>query len=164
MLCSTDWQVCKSDNAEAKSAQSGLRRLPEHYWMPYPIPITWPIRRRSTLAPCPLQPPHKVNLASPDKTILVNLLKNACGVAVVQQYKELAKFNVHMLTHPPEEEEEGGGGKQAAEGAAAAAGGADGGAAAAGGEGGGGQEGEQQEEQQEQQQQEEQPAQAGAGA
>lgn len=54
-----------------------------------------------------IKEPHKVNLSSPQKTILVNLLKNACGVAVVEEYKQLSKFNIRVLTTPPEDEREG---------------------------------------------------------
>ncbi|KAL4534850.1 hypothetical protein Ndes2526A_g05720 [Nannochloris sp. 'desiccata'] len=41
--------------------------------------------------------PHKVNLNNPSKTILVNVLKNTCGLAVVDNYKELSKFNIRAL-------------------------------------------------------------------
>ena len=38
--------------------------------------------------PCSLpQAPHKVNLNAPQKTILVNLVKGTCGVAVVQRFR-----------------------------------------------------------------------------
>ncbi len=113
---------------------------------------------------CPkfrLQAPHKVNLNNPEKTILVNLLKNACGVAVVEQFRQLSKFNIRVLTTPPEEDKEGEEGKKAAEASAKDGGkgseaeeGTDAVAGAAG-KGGGGATGEGK--QQEQEQVEEQP-------
>lgn len=39
--------------------------------------------------PPPGQAPHKVNLGSPQKTILVSVLKSTCGVAVVDRFREL---------------------------------------------------------------------------
>jgi tRNA acetyltransferase TAN1 len=42
-------------------------------------------------------PPHKVNLNTPQKSILVNILKNTCGIAVVEDYKGLSKFNIKAL-------------------------------------------------------------------
>jgi hypothetical protein len=41
--------------------------------------------------------PHKVNLSKPQRTIVVNVLKNTCGLAVVDDYKELCKFNIRVL-------------------------------------------------------------------
>ena len=72
--------------------------------------------------PCPParpQPPHKVNLTAPAKTIVVSLLRNTAAVSVLERYFELRRYNLKTLTTPPEEEEEGteGGGKQAKEGA-----------------------------------------------
>lgn len=37
----------------------------------------------------PWQAPHKVNLGSPQKTILVSITRATCGVAVVDRFKEL---------------------------------------------------------------------------
>jgi len=51
--------------------------------------------------------PHKVNLKQPDKTILVQLIRNVCAVAVAPQYKELCKYNVRVAAEPEEEAEEG---------------------------------------------------------
>lgn len=53
----------------------------------------------------------QVNLKAPTKTVLVQLIRNGCAVAVVPSYKELAKYNVRKLA---EVEEEGQGGKAAA--------------------------------------------------
>ncbi|KAL6009984.1 hypothetical protein ACLOJK_000415 [Asimina triloba] len=43
-------------------------------------------------------PPHKVDLSSPDKTIIVQVAKTICMVGVVEKYKELSKFNLRQLT------------------------------------------------------------------
>ncbi|GAX79999.1 hypothetical protein CEUSTIGMA_g7439.t1 [Chlamydomonas eustigma] len=48
-------------------------------------------------------PPHKVDLGSPQKTVLVQLTRNACGLGVVTHYKELAKYNIRKLTEVAEE-------------------------------------------------------------
>ena len=42
-------------------------------------------------------PPNKVNLTNPEKTILVNVMKDSCGVSVAKNYRELAKFNLTAL-------------------------------------------------------------------
>ncbi|PSC72640.1 THUMP domain-containing family [Micractinium conductrix] len=49
--------------------------------------------------------PHKVNLNAPQKTILVNLVKGTCGVAVVQRFRELFRYNIRTLAQPEEERE-----------------------------------------------------------
>ncbi|KAL4852951.1 THUMP domain-containing protein 1 [Chlorella vulgaris] len=49
--------------------------------------------------------PHKVNLGAPQKTILVNLVKAVCGVAVVDRFKELCRYNVRTLALSEEERE-----------------------------------------------------------
>jgi hypothetical protein len=41
-------------------------------------------------------PPHKVHLGRPDRTILVQLVRNVCAVAVAPRYKELCKYNVQV--------------------------------------------------------------------
>ncbi len=56
------------------------------------------------------QPPHKVNLKAPSKTILVQLVRGMCACSVVERFKELSRFNVVKVAEPPEE-------KAAAEGA-----------------------------------------------
>ena len=43
------------------------------------------------------QPPYKVSLSEPQKTIMVNVAKGSCGVAVVEDFKKLAKFNLRLL-------------------------------------------------------------------
>ena len=142
-----------------------------------------PLHRRPSWPPRPAaaqQAPHKVDLGAPQKTILVNLLKSACGVAVVEQYRELQKFNIHMLTMTPEEREaaaeKAGGGKQQQarqpEPEAGAAGEAGGAAGPEGGGGGGGegeaagaeQQGQQQQEAEQTQEQEQQAEEQGGGA
>ena len=35
-----------------------------------------------------------MNLGAPQKTVLVNIVKATLGVAVVQQFKELCRFNI----------------------------------------------------------------------
>lgn len=49
-------------------------------------------------------PPHKVNLSNPSKTVLVQLTRNGCGMAVVEGYKQYAKFNIKKLAEVGEEE------------------------------------------------------------
>lgn len=44
--------------------------------------------------------PHKVDLNSPDKNIVVQIVKTMCLIGVIEKYKELAKFNVRQLTSP----------------------------------------------------------------
>lgn len=61
------------------------------------------------------QPPHKVNLSAQRKTIIVNVVKGTCGVAVVEEWRELGKFNIVTLTTPPEEQGKAGGEAAAAE-------------------------------------------------
>ncbi|CAL4987396.1 unnamed protein product [Urochloa decumbens] len=43
-------------------------------------------------------PPHKVDLKTPDKTIIVQIAKTICMIGVVERYKELSKFNLRQLT------------------------------------------------------------------
>ncbi|GIL89684.1 hypothetical protein Vretifemale_17458 [Volvox reticuliferus] len=42
-------------------------------------------------------PPHKVNLTSPSASVLVQLIRNGCAMAVVPGYRELARFNLRRL-------------------------------------------------------------------
>ncbi|KAK9810664.1 hypothetical protein WJX73_008554 [Symbiochloris irregularis] len=49
------------------------------------------------------QPPHKVNLDNPDKTIIVQLIKSNCAMSIVGQYKQLGKFNLRELSLKDEE-------------------------------------------------------------
>ncbi|EFN58455.1 hypothetical protein CHLNCDRAFT_140447 [Chlorella variabilis] len=49
--------------------------------------------------------PHKVNLGAPHKAILVNVVKGVCGVAVVERFKELCRYNIRTLALPEEERE-----------------------------------------------------------
>ncbi|KAL4426982.1 hypothetical protein ABPG77_009543 [Micractinium sp. CCAP 211/92] len=49
--------------------------------------------------------PHKVNLGAPQKTILVSITKATCGVAVVDRFKELFRYNIATLSLPEEERE-----------------------------------------------------------
>ena len=69
-------------------------------------------------------PPYKVNLDKPDKTILVQLVRNVCAVSVVEQYKELCKFNVRKAVESEEEkqqqQQEGGDGEEGGKAGAAA--------------------------------------------
>ena len=43
------------------------------------------------------QPPHKVNLTNPTKTIMVNIVKSTCGVSVVDNFRELGRYNLRAL-------------------------------------------------------------------
>lgn len=40
------------------------------------------------------QPPYKVDLNHPEKTVLVNVVKGTCGASVVRGYRELQKYNL----------------------------------------------------------------------
>jgi len=51
-------------------------------------------------SPLHLQKPHSVNLGAPQKTVLVNVLKSTLGVAVVEQFKELCRFNIRRWAGP----------------------------------------------------------------
>ncbi|WIA13255.1 hypothetical protein OEZ85_006843 [Tetradesmus obliquus] len=44
-----------------------------------------------------VQAPHKVNLRTPQKTIIVQLVRTVCCICVVPSYKELSRFNVRKL-------------------------------------------------------------------
>lgn len=43
------------------------------------------------------QPPHKVNLNTPQKTIVVQLVRNVCAVGVAEGYRDLLKMNLRKL-------------------------------------------------------------------
>lgn len=49
------------------------------------------------------QPPHKVNLGQPDRTIIVQLIKGFCAMSVVSDFKELGRFNVRELSMTDED-------------------------------------------------------------
>lgn len=51
------------------------------------------------------KPPHKVALEKPQKTVLLQLIKGVCGVAVVPRYKELCRLNMHKAAEESEEAE-----------------------------------------------------------
>jgi tRNA acetyltransferase TAN1 len=76
------------------------------------------------------QPPYKVSLSNPTRTILVQAVRNVAALSVVTSFKQLAKFNLRRLAEGEEDEAaEGAGDKAAAadgEQAAAAAAAADG--------------------------------------
>lgn len=40
------------------------------------------------------QPPYKVDLNNPEKTVLVNVIKGTCGASVVRDYRALQKYNL----------------------------------------------------------------------
>ena len=44
-----------------------------------------------------VQPPHKVNLTTPSKSILVQLLKSSCALAVADGYRAYSKYNIKEL-------------------------------------------------------------------
>eukprot|EP01024_Parvocaulis_polyphysoides_P020931 TRINITY_DN1987_c0_g1_i1.p1 TRINITY_DN1987_c0_g1~~TRINITY_DN1987_c0_g1_i1.p1 ORF type:complete len:317 (+),score=53.72 TRINITY_DN1987_c0_g1_i1:34-984(+) len=46
------------------------------------------------LVPCP---PYKVDLNNPDITILVQIVKNSCGVSVVRNWKKFMKYNLREI-------------------------------------------------------------------
>ncbi|XP_051120721.1 uncharacterized protein LOC127244292 [Andrographis paniculata] len=41
---------------------------------------------------------HKVDLAKPDLTIMVQIVKTVCLIGVVEKYKELSKYNLRQVT------------------------------------------------------------------
>ncbi len=45
-----------------------------------------------------VQPPHKVNLTSPEKTVIVQLLKSSAALSVAPKHKELMRFNLKELS------------------------------------------------------------------
>lgn len=53
--------------------------------------------------------PHKVNLGAPQLTILVNLVKSTCAVAVIPQFRELMRLNLRMLAGELDEDSKKGG-------------------------------------------------------
>jgi len=63
------------------------------------------------------QPPYKVSLTMPSRTILVQVVRNVAAISVVSSFKQLAKYNLRRLV----EEEEQEGAKQDAAAAAPAA-------------------------------------------
>lgn len=52
-----------------------------------------------------MQPPHKADLTSPDLTILVQIVKDACAIAVASRYRDLAKYNLRELCNPDTSEQ-----------------------------------------------------------
>ncbi|XP_024370617.1 uncharacterized protein [Physcomitrium patens] len=44
--------------------------------------------------------PHSVDLRNPQKTILLQIVKTTCALGIVREFKELAKYNLRMLTNP----------------------------------------------------------------
>lgn len=52
---------------------------------------------------CPLQPPYKVDLEKPDKTLIVQLIKSCAAVSVVSNYWQLQKYNIRELCMSDEE-------------------------------------------------------------
>ena len=53
------------------------------------------------------QPPYKVNLNAPDRSVLVNICKGSCGVSVGEDFRELSKYNLKALVGEKEDEAEG---------------------------------------------------------
>lgn len=49
------------------------------------------------------QPPHKANLNTPKKSILVQLFKSMCCLAVVDDFRALSRFNLRELCAVEEE-------------------------------------------------------------
>ena len=50
-----------------------------------------------------LQPPYKVDLKKPEKTLIVQLIKSVAAVSVVSNYWQLQKFNIRELCMSDEE-------------------------------------------------------------
>lgn len=51
-----------------------------------------------------VQPPHKVNLTTPEKTVIVQLLKSSAALSVVAKHRELMRFNLKELSTTDEEQ------------------------------------------------------------
>ncbi len=51
-----------------------------------------------------MQPPHKVNLTTPEKTVIVQLLKSSAALSVVAKHRELMRFNLKELSTTDEEQ------------------------------------------------------------
>eukprot|EP00898_Chlorokybus_atmophyticus_P005835 jgi/Chlat1/6252/Chrsp44S05855 len=49
--------------------------------------------------------PHKVDLENPERCILVQVVKTTCALSILEEYKELAKYNMRVLAEPPKEEQ-----------------------------------------------------------
>ena len=47
---------------------------------------------------CVIQPPHKVDLSNPKKTVLVEVMKATAAISVVDDYKSLGKLNFRELS------------------------------------------------------------------
>lgn len=52
---------------------------------------------------CSAQPPYKVDLEKPDKTLIVQLIKSCAAVSVVSNYWQLQKYNIRELCMSDEE-------------------------------------------------------------
>lgn len=55
------------------------------------------------------QPPYKVDLNNPEKTVIVNVIKGSCGASVVRNYRAMQKYNLVecvAVASAREEEEE----------------------------------------------------------
>lgn len=83
-----------------------------------------------------VDPPHKVNLSTPDITFMVQVLKSVACVGGMPRYNQLGKYNIRSIINPPEKAPPGT--KPAPKPATIAAGGAPGPAAPAAGDQGGG--------------------------
>lgn len=53
-----------------------------------------------------MQPPHKVDLGKPQKTILAQVVKSAIAIGVVDDYNGLGKLNLRELSSIVDEDEE----------------------------------------------------------
>lgn len=52
------------------------------------------------------RPPHTVKLKGASKTISVQVVRNACGISILDDYHELARYNVKEVVKEKEENEE----------------------------------------------------------
>lgn len=51
------------------------------------------------------QPPYKVDLNNPEKTILINVIKGTCGASVIRDYRALQKYNLLECVAKDQEED-----------------------------------------------------------
>lgn len=59
-------------------------------------------------------PPHRVDLKAPEKTLVVQLVRNVCALGVVSEFRRLARMNLRKLAEDEGEETANGSGPQSA--------------------------------------------------
>ena len=89
-----------------------MRLRHERQWLPpcsrcterrLPITLKSPTGKVTAPFATTLQPPYKVDLTRPEKTLIVQLIKSCAAVSVVSGYWQLQKFNIRELCMSDEE-------------------------------------------------------------